>query len=63
MFELYVRNIDPDDSEFQRFIENYVSTHEKRDPESMPYLELYKVTREGIREYLKSPQTKRSPKK
>jgi len=64
MFELYTRNIDPEDKEFQTFIERYVSRDEKRDPESIPYSELYKTIREGIREYLKRTQeTRRRPNK
>jgi hypothetical protein len=64
MFELYARNIDPDDTEFQTFIKRFVSLKEKRDPGSIPYSELYKTIREGIREYLKkTEETKRSVKK
>jgi hypothetical protein len=55
-FELYARNIDPDDADFQAFIRHYVSTKETKNPESIPYLELYKIIREGIREYLKKNQ-------
>jgi len=52
-FELYARTIDPDDPEFQTFIKQYVSKNETKNPESVPYSELYKIIREGIREYLK----------
>jgi hypothetical protein len=53
MFELYAHNIDPGNSEFQTFIKRYVALKEKRDPESIPYPELYRAIRDGIREYLK----------
>ena len=63
MFELYTKNIDPDSPEFQTFIKGYAELRGKRDPESIPYSDLYKTIREGIQEYLKSTQEmKRSPK-
>ena len=64
MFELYARNIDPYDAEFQAFIKRYLSLKERRNPESIPYPELYKIIRDGIREYLKkTEQAKGRPKK
>ena len=63
MFELYAHDIDPKDTEFQAFIKHFVSLKEKRNPESIPYSELYKTIREGIREYLKkTEETKGRPK-
>jgi hypothetical protein len=56
MFELYAHNIDPYNTEFQAFIKRYVSLKEKRNPESIPYPELYKTIRDGIREYLKKTE-------
>ena len=56
MFELYAHNIDPYNTEFQAFIKHYVSLKEKRNPESIPYPELYKAIRDGIREYLKKTE-------
>ncbi len=52
MFERYVRNINPDDTHFQAFISKYVEENLARDPNTIPYSELYKVIRNGIREYL-----------
>ena len=64
MFELYTKNIDPDSPEFQTFIKGYVELREKRDPESIPYSDLYRIIRAGIREYIKKTQEmKRSLKK
>jgi hypothetical protein len=58
MFELYARNIDPDDEHFQAFIKNYVATKNGKGSESMPYSELYKTIKEGIREYLRQNREK-----
>lgn len=52
MFERYVRNINPDDAHFKAFISKYVEEKLARDPNTTPYSELYKVIRNGIREYL-----------
>ena len=61
MFELYSANINPDDPNFQEFIRNYVTGKEQKDPQSVPYSHLYKMVREGIREYMN--QRKVRPKK
>jgi len=52
MFELYSATIDPDDQKFQEFIRNYVASKEPKDPQTIPYSQLYKIIKEGIREYL-----------
>ena len=52
MFELYSATINPDDQKFQEFIRNYVASKEPKDPQTIPYSQLYKIIKEGIREYL-----------
>ncbi len=52
MFELYSATIDPDDQKFQEFIRNYVASKEPKDPQTILYSQLYKIIKEGIREYL-----------
>jgi len=64
MFELYSCNINPDDVDFQTYIERYVSKKNPMSPESMPYPELYALIKEGIREYIRKTQrTERRSKK
>jgi hypothetical protein len=64
MFELYSRKIDPDDTNFQTYLKRYLSAKDNRGPESIPYSELYKMVKEGIREYIhKSHGAKERPKK
>jgi len=64
MFELYLRNIDPDDANFQTYIQHYVSKKDPRKPDSIPYSELYKIIKDGIRDYIHQTQrTEQSPKK
>ncbi len=53
MFEMYVRNIDPDEEGFQSFISKYVTNRGVKDPEATPYYELYNMIKEGIREYMR----------
>jgi len=63
MFQLYTQNIDPNNPDFQTFIKRYVVTRDTRKPEVIPYSELYRIVREGIREYLhKSKKTERKPR-
>jgi hypothetical protein len=59
MFLLYTDNVDPDSQQFRSFITNYV-TKEAKDPKTIPYPELYKIIKEGIREYIR--QKKGPPK-
>ncbi len=61
MFELYSANINPDDQKFQEFIRKYVAGKEQKDPQTIPYSQLYKIVKEGIREYM--TQRKGRPKK
>lgn len=61
MFELYSKKIDPDDPNFQEFIRKYVASKEQKDPQTIPYSQLYMIVREGIRKYIN--QTKERSKK
>jgi hypothetical protein len=61
MFELYSEKINPDDRNFQEFIRNYVANKEQKDPQTIPYSQLYKLIKEGIRQYIS--QEKQRPKK
>ncbi len=64
MFELYSQNINPDDADFQHYIQQYVMKKDTRPPDTIPYSELYKVIKEGIREYVHKAQgTTRRQKK
>jgi len=58
MFELYSRNVDPNDEHFQTFMKNYVAAKELKDPQTLAYSELYKILKEGIREYVEQKQGK-----
>jgi len=53
MFELYTREINPEDQRFQEFISNYVATKGVKNPETVTYSELYKIVQNGIREFIK----------
>jgi len=56
MFEFYSRSVNPDDPKFQTYIKWYISTKDSRSPDSVPYSELYKMVKEGIREYIHETQ-------
>jgi len=58
MFELYSRSINPQDADFQNYITRYVSGKDPRNPESIPYSELYGIIKEGIRDYIHKTQKK-----
>jgi len=64
MFELYSRKINPDDASFQTYIQQHVSKKDPRKVDSIPYSELYKIIKDGIREYIHQTQTtEQGPKK
>ena len=56
MFERYVCNINPEGERFQAFLSNYIAEKGVKDIQVLPYLELYKVIKEGIREYLRKQE-------
>jgi hypothetical protein len=53
MFERYIRNINPEEQRFQAFLSNYIAEKGVKNIQLLPYAELYKVIKEGIREYLR----------
>lgn len=63
MFEMYSKNINPNDEQFNAFIAGYLEVKGVKDPQALPYSELYKVIKNGIREYLKEQQAKTRSKK
>ena len=63
MFERYVKNINPDEGRFQEFISNYLTEQGVKDPQALPYSELYKVIKDGIREYLRKQEPRPRSKK
>jgi len=62
MFELYARNVDPENPAFQEFVKSYVSAKDSRNPETIPYPQLYAMIREAIREFI-SKTSKRGTEK
>ncbi len=56
MFERYVQTVNPDEKRFQAFISKYITGKGVKELESFPYSELYKVIKEGIREYLRQEE-------
>lgn len=52
MFQRYAQNIDPEDEGFLTFISDHLAQNSVKDPRMIPYSELYKQIKEGIREYL-----------
>ncbi len=56
MFERYVQTVNPDEERFQAFISKYITEKGVKELESFPYSELYKVIKEGIREYLRQEE-------
>jgi len=56
MFERYIRNINPEEVRFQVFLSNYIAEKGVKDIQVLPYSELYKVIKEGIREYLRKQE-------
>jgi hypothetical protein len=62
MFELYRSHVDPDNPDLQTFVKRYLSTKDTRETTQMPYSELYRYIREGVREYIrKTQETKDRP--
>jgi hypothetical protein len=64
MFEFYARNINPDDPDFQAFIEHYLMAKDNRSPAAIPYSQLYATIKEALGEYIqKTKNSKRGAKK
>jgi hypothetical protein len=58
MFELYAQTVNPDEERFKAFISHYLAEKGVNNPETMRYSELYRLIKDGVREYLKQQQTK-----
>jgi len=52
MFQRYEQNIKPEQS-FLAFISEYLAERHVKDPKALPYSQLYKLIKDGIREYLR----------
>lgn len=63
MFQRYARNIDPESEHFLAFISNYLGEKKVKDPRAIPYSELYRHIKEGIRDYLRQLESSRKPNK
>lgn len=57
MFERYIRNTNPEEERFQVFLSNYIAEKGVKEIQVLPYSELYKVIKEGIREYLRKQES------
>lgn len=53
MFELYSEEIDPEDEEFLHFVSDFLAKNSPKNPETLPYSELYLLIQRAIREFLK----------
>jgi hypothetical protein len=53
MFEMYARNINPEEERFQAFISKYIADKGITNIRAVPYVQLYTLIKEGIREYLR----------
>jgi len=52
MFQLYAQNINPESEHFLTFITKYLEMKNVTNPRAVAYPELYKLIKNGIREYL-----------
>jgi hypothetical protein len=59
MFQRYTQNIDPENPHFIAFISRYLAERKVTNPRAVPYFELYEHIKEGIREYLRQPESER----
>ena len=56
MFERYAENIDPDDEKFQAYVSNFLVENGVQNPESLPYVEFYRLIQKGIRKFLSNQE-------
>jgi len=59
MFQRYSHNIDPENPHFLTFISRYLTERNVTNPRAIPYFELYRHIKEGIREYLRQLESER----
>jgi hypothetical protein len=57
MFQQYAQNIEPESEHFLTFISQYLAERNVKNPRSIPYSELYGHIKEGIRDYLRQPES------
>jgi len=63
MFESYIRNINPEEERFQAFISTYIAEKGVKDIQALPYVDLYVIIKDGIREYLRKQEPRPRSKK
>lgn len=61
MFQRYARNIDPESEHFLTYITQYLAERNVKNPRAIPYSELYKHIKNGIREYLRLLESGQKP--
>jgi hypothetical protein len=59
MFQRYAQNIKPGDKNFLAFISNHLREKDVGDPKLLPYSQIYRLVKEGIREYLRLQERER----
>lgn len=62
MFQRYEQNIKLEQS-FLTFISQYLAERQVKDPKALPYSQLYKLIKDGIREYLRLREREHQPHK
>jgi len=62
MFERYAQNIDPESEHFLAFITQYLAERGIKNPRGIPYSQLYKHIKNGIREYLQTLESSKKAK-
>ena len=56
MFEHYAENINPDDEKFQAYVSNFLVENGVKNPEDLPYAEVYLAIQKAIRNFLSNQQ-------
>jgi hypothetical protein len=59
MFQRYAQNIDPENPHFLTFISRYLAERNVTNPRAIPYFELYRHIKKGIRDYLRQLESER----
>jgi len=62
IFQRYAQNIDPESEHFLTFMTRYLAERNVKNPRAIPYSELYKQIKNGIREYLRLLESGQKPK-
>jgi hypothetical protein len=61
MFQRYAESIDPENEQFLTFISQYLAERNVRDPREVPYSQLYRHIKEGIRSYVRQQESAKKP--